>query len=88
MNYSKDTPDPSIDWDFIQYNNRSDSIRPSAGWRVCTKCGNCLPINSYHFSRNRRNPDGYCYQCKECQRKHRKEKTNETNTKTIKENNA
>ena len=74
MNINKDIPDPSIDWEFIKYNNRSDSIRPSPGWRVCTKCGNTYPVNSYNFSRDRHSPDGYCYQCKECQRKHRNKK--------------
>lgn len=72
MNFSKDMPDPSIDWDFIHYTIKSDSIRPEPGYRVCTKCGKVLPVNTYYFSRDRRNADGYCYQCKECQRKYRK----------------
>jgi len=88
---NKDVPDITVDWDSINYNTRSDGIRPSAGWRVCTKCGNCLPINTYHFRRKRNNPDGYAYQCKECERKYRlarKEKLNEKNIKSTKENNA
>ena len=85
---NKDVPDITVEWDNINYNTRSDSIRPSAGWRVCTKCGNCLPINTYHFARDRRNPDGYDYQCKNCRKQYRKEKLNEKNTKSTKENNA
>lgn len=84
---NKDIPDPSVDWDFINYTAKSDSIRPSVGWRVCTKCGNTYPVNNYHFSRNRRNPDGYTYECKECQKKYRKEKQNEKTIETTKENN-
>lgn len=87
---NKDIPDVSVDWDNIAYTSRSDSIRPSAGWRVCTKCGNTYPVNNYHFRRKRSNPDGYSYQCKECDKKYReirKEQLNEKAIETTKENN-
>ena len=88
-NHNKDLPDPSIDWDFIQYNTRSDGIRPSPGWRICTKCGNCYPVNNYYFGKKKSNPDGYTYQCKTCIKNYReRRKQNEKAIKTTKENNV
>ena len=71
---NKDIPDPTVDWDNIQYNVKSDAIRVAKGFRMCTKCGNTLAVNSHNFARDLSKADGYCYQCKECQRNMRKQK--------------
>ena len=65
----REIPDPNIDWKSIKYKNTSDEIRPEVGYRYCRKCQRILPINSYDFCRNKRNPDGYSYICKECSKK-------------------
>lgn len=70
----KDRPDPSVDWDSIQYSVASDVIRPEPGYRICKSCGVCYPVNNYHFAKYNRSPDGYQYVCKDCNKKYRKSK--------------
>jgi hypothetical protein len=73
MNY-KNQPDETIDLNYIDYNSKSDYIRPEPGYRVCTKCGKLLAINPHNFHRSKQSPDGYAYQCKECRKQYYKKK--------------
>lgn len=62
----RNTPDPRVDWDNINYTTASDAIRPEPGYRFCRKCGRLYAINHWNFSKRADSPDGYNYVCRKC----------------------
>lgn len=72
----RNTPDPRVDWDSIEYNINSDALRPEVGYRYCKTCKRLYAVNSWNFNRNKNTPDGYSYICKKCNKEYLQSRKN------------